>query len=55
MSDPRLVQPQRLPIPTGTDDDACAHRYWCRTRITVVALLALVVIAGVIGLWWWIG
>ncbi len=54
MSDPRLVQPQRIPASSGTGEDACAHRYWCRTRITAVVVLALVLIGGLVGAWWWI-
>jgi len=52
-NDARQVEPQRVVLASGTDADACAYRYWCRTRITVVALAALLVVAGGVGLWWW--
>ena len=55
MSDPRIVQPQRVPAQSGTDEDACAHRYWCPTRITAVVGLGLLVAAGLVGVWRWIG
>ncbi len=48
MSDPRIVEPQRAVVP----DPACAHRYWCRTRITVVAILGLILVASGLGAWW---
>jgi hypothetical protein len=54
MSDPRIVHPQRVPA-ASVEEDACAHRYWCRTRITAVVLLGLLVVAGLAGVWWWIG
>jgi hypothetical protein len=51
MTDPRLVEPQRIPLePEGA---ACAHVYWCRTRITVVTLMLLVLIGLVAGAVWW--
>ena len=51
MTDPRLVEPQRIPRePEGV---ACAHVYWCRTRITVVTLMLLVLIGLVAGAVWW--
>lgn len=55
MSDPRLVEPQRV-SPGSTDESAvCAHRYWCWKRITAVVLLAALVAggAGAVGVWWW--
>lgn len=53
MSDPRQVQPQRAPA-YDADGDVCAHRYWCRTRITVTALAALLLVGLVAGVWWWV-
>jgi hypothetical protein len=51
MTDPRLVEPQRVPLePEG---EACAHVYWCRTRITVVTLLLLVLVGLAAGAVWW--
>ena len=52
-SDPRRVEPQRVPVDEAAN--ACAHRYWCWKRITAVALLALVVAGGLggVGVWWW--
>jgi hypothetical protein len=54
MSDPRQVQPQRAPTPYADDGDVCAHRYWCRTRITATVLAAVVLVGLVVGVWWWI-
>ena len=48
MTDPRLVEPQRVP-PDRDGEDACAHVYWCRTRITVVSLLVLLLVGVVAG------
>ncbi|MEZ0577155.1 hypothetical protein [Nocardioides sp. MH1] len=53
MSDPRLVEPQRV-VPSADGADACAHRYWCRTRITAVLLLALLLVGLVVGGVWWL-
>ncbi|HWU22002.1 MAG TPA: hypothetical protein VN088_10785 [Nocardioides sp.] len=49
MTDPRLVEPQRLV--TAGDRAACGgeHVYWCWKRKTGAALLG----AAVLGLVWW--
>lgn len=53
MTDPRVVEPQRVPPPCD-DGDACGHRYWCWKRITGLVLLVLLVSGLGSGLWWWV-
>jgi hypothetical protein len=47
MTDPRLVEPQRVA------DDACAHRYWCAKRITATVVLAVLLVLVAVLIWRW--
>ncbi|NYJ03130.1 hypothetical protein HNR19_003828 [Nocardioides thalensis] len=53
MTDPRIVEPQRVVPPTS--DGGCGdHVFWCWKRITGTVLLTLLVLAGVVALVWWL-
>lgn len=56
MTDPRIVEPQRVaPSASGDADAGCGdHVFWCWKRITGTVLLALVVVAGLVGVVWWL-
>ena len=47
MSDPRVVEPQRVTADAGT----CEHRYWCAKRITATALLGVLLVALAVLAW----
>lgn len=53
MSDPRIVQPQRV-VPPAADAGCGDHVFWCWKRITATVVLALVLLATVVGVVWWV-
>lgn len=50
MSDPRLVEPQRV----AASGETCEHRYWCAKRITGAVLLGAVLAALAAAAVWWL-
>lgn len=57
MSDPRIVEPQRV-VPPASEAGCGDHVFWCWKRITatvLLVLLVLLVLAGAVGVVWWLG